>query len=198
MKMAASWAVAVRGSRGGARARAAAAAAAVCGLVLAGAGGAGSAQAAAKVRPACPAPVVSGATATVTCSFTGAARYWTVPAGVTRATFTLYGAKGGAGGDNYHAGGDGGKGAEVTGTLTVTPGAVLQVNVGRAGESAGGAFGGGGGGGAAAAVPPTSATVPTRSPTGCWWPAGAAAAASTDGVGGAYAAVALAGMLARR
>src|SRR5215469_545875 len=103
--------------------------------VLAGGAGAlmaaGTAQAAVKVMPACPAPVISGATATVTCSYTGAAQYWTVPAGVLQATFTLYGAAGaaGAGAAGYVGGvAGGGTGAEVTGTLRVTPGTVLQVN----------------------------------------------------------------------
>jgi len=101
----------------------------------------GSAQATAKVTPACPAPVISGATATVTCSYTGAAQSWTVPAGVTQATFTLYGAAGST--DSADA--PGGSGAEVTGTLPVTPGTVLQVNVGQAGVTNHGvAFGGGG------------------------------------------------------
>ena len=64
--------------------------------------------------------------------------------GSPEATFTLYGAKGGAGSDSYGAGG-GGQGAEVTGTLPVTPGTVLQVNVGQAGVTEpGAAFGGGG------------------------------------------------------
>jgi hypothetical protein len=119
--------------------------------VLAGGAGAlmaaGTAQAAVKVMPACPAPVISGATATVTCSYTGAAQYWTVPAGVTQATFTLYGAAGGAGSNSWgYVGGvaGGGTGAEVTGTLRVTPGTVLQVNVGQAGAGSGTSFGGGG------------------------------------------------------
>ena len=43
--------------------------------------------------PACPARVVSGAGATVTCRYTGAVQYRTVPAGVTQARFTLYGAR---------------------------------------------------------------------------------------------------------
>jgi len=110
---------------------------------------AGTGQAVAKVMPACPAPVISGATATVTCSYTGAAQYWTVPAWVTRATFTLYGADGGGGGSFYSnpggGGTDGGTGAEVTGTLPVTPGTVLQVDAGQAGAlNSGAAFGGGG------------------------------------------------------
>ena len=99
--------------------------------------------AAAQPTPACGAPTISGSTATVICSYTGAAQYWTVPDGVTGATFTLYGAEGGAGDGTP----PGGRGAEVTGTLTVTPGAVLQVNVGQAGaENSGESFGGGGAG----------------------------------------------------
>ena len=98
-------------------------------------------QAATKVMPACPAPAISGATATVTCSYTGAAQYWTVPAGVTQATFTLYGASGGS------ISQPGGSGAEVTGTLPVTPGSVLQVNAGQADSAFGGGGGGGGGNG---------------------------------------------------
>ena len=95
-------------------------------------------QAAATVGPACPAAVVSGATAMVTCGYTGAAQYWTVPAGVTQATFTLYGGAG-------EGGAGGGSGAEVTGTLPVTPGSVLQVNAGQAAGPFGGGSGGGGG-----------------------------------------------------
>jgi len=59
--------------------------------------------------PACPSAVVTGATATVTCRYTGAAQYWTVPAGVTQATFTLYGAVGGAGA-GFNGQADGGLG----------------------------------------------------------------------------------------
>jgi hypothetical protein len=129
MKMTVSWAIGRKLARAGT----------AC-LLAGGAGAlmaAGSAHAAVKVTPACPAPVVNGATATVTCSSTGAAQYWTVPAGVTQATFTLYGAAGGS------INQPGGSGAAVTGTLPVTPGSVLQVNAGQADS----AFGGGGGGG---------------------------------------------------
>ena len=117
-----------------------------------------AAQASTQAGPACAAPVVDGATATVTCGYTGAAQYWTVPTWVTQATFTLYGAAGGSGtGPNVSGpaatdGGPGGVGAEVTGTLRVTPASVLQVNVGQEGAvSSGAAFGGGGssGGGGA-------------------------------------------------
>jgi hypothetical protein len=108
---------------------------------------AGAPAALADTGPDCPAAVVSGTTATVTCAYTGASQYWTVPAGVTQATFTLYGAAGGPGGAN------GGYGAEVSGTLPVTPGAALQVNAGQAGwqvqvpgtSDTAGTFGGGGG-----------------------------------------------------
>jgi trimeric autotransporter adhesin len=47
---------------------------------------------------------------TVTFAYSGAAESWTVPAGVTSATFDLYGAQGGAGG----------LGGRVTATLAVT------------------------------------------------------------------------------
>jgi hypothetical protein len=119
--------------------------------VLAGAGLAsasllaGAPPALADTGTDCPAAVVSGATATVTCGYTGGSQYWTVPAGVTQATFTLYGAAGGqATGDES---GGGGFGAEVSGALPVTAGTVLQVNVGQVGQQGGTAFGGGGAGG---------------------------------------------------
>jgi hypothetical protein len=62
---------------------------------------------------------------TVTCTFnyTGAAETWTVPAGVRRATFDLYGA-----GANYS--GYAGKGGRVRATLDVAPGATYQILVG--------------------------------------------------------------------
>jgi hypothetical protein len=89
----------------------------------------------------------------VTCVFleTGGAQTWTVPARVTSATVTLYGAEGAA-----VTNAAGGLGAEVIGTLSVTAGTVLQVNVGQAGaENSGATFGGGGpaGSGAGGASP---------------------------------------------
>ena len=82
----------------------------------------------------------SGSTVTCTFSYTGAAQSWTVPAEITQATFTLYGATGGTDGA-------GGQGAEVIGTLPVTPGTVLQVNVGQSGQDdLHTVFGGGGAG----------------------------------------------------
>jgi Bacterial Ig-like domain (group 3) len=129
-----------------------AAAVAACALAATGlAGGmslAGSGAAAATVAqgtPACPAAVVSDVSATVTCHYTGAAQYWTVPAGVTQATFTLYGAEGGAGAAGDSVGGAAGLGAEVVGTLPVSAGTEMQVIVGQAGGTGSGAtFGGGG------------------------------------------------------
>jgi hypothetical protein len=107
------------------------------------------------VVPAGPASASSGCVTTgklTTCTFTytGGAQTWTVPAGVHSATFTLYGAEGGTGvGGTVNSipvpAAVGGLGAQVTGTLAITPGTVLQVNVGQAGSGNGGAsFGGGG------------------------------------------------------
>lgn len=68
---------------------------------------------------------------------------WTVPAGVTQATFDLYGAQGG-GPDTA----PGGKGAHTTTTLTVAPGQVYRIHVGGRGSSdtlsASGGYNGGG------------------------------------------------------
>ena len=60
-------------------------------------------------------PCVSGNTVFV---YTGAMQSFTVPAGVTSITIQALGAQGG---------GNGGLGAKMTGTFTVTPGQVLQV-----------------------------------------------------------------------
>jgi Big-like domain-containing protein/uncharacterized protein DUF11/putative Ig domain-containing protein len=117
-------------------------AAAVTGLtVLVPAG-----QARAAASPGC---LISGGQ--VTCTFLyssgGAAQSWQVPPGVTSAAFTLFGAEGGTGVPGGYTDGPGGLGAEVTATLTVSPGTVLQVNDGQAG-SFGGTNGIGGGGAA--------------------------------------------------
>ncbi len=75
-------------------------------------------------------------------AYTGGPQVWNVPAGATSATFFVYGAQGGAGGVR------GGFGGTYFGTAAVTPGAVMQVNVGGQGASAssGGAGGWNGGG----------------------------------------------------
>jgi hypothetical protein len=92
------------------------------------------------------------ATVNVTFVCTGAAQSWTVPAGVTSATFDVFGAAGGTGGGTVP--GQGADGGQATATLPLTPGASVQVNVGCAGANAGpsaggnGGFNGGGAGGA--------------------------------------------------
>lgn len=72
---------------------------------------------------------------------------FTVPAGVTQATFDLYGAQGAGGADQ------GGKGAHVTSTLSVTPGTVYRVYVGGVGSQPAGGYNGGGSGGSAGYYP---------------------------------------------
>src|SRR6185437_4498990 len=74
---------------------------------------------------------------------------WTVPAGISSATFTVDGAQGGrySGGPR---GGSGGNGAEVSGTVSaLTPGSSYTLSVGGAGGdiSSGGRNGGGSSGG---------------------------------------------------
>jgi hypothetical protein len=108
----------------------------------------------------------SGSQVVCTFEYTGAAQSWTVPDGVSQATFDVFGAQGGS----EPSGKPGGLGGEATATIAVNPGDTLQVNVGGAGGngtttqrgpggfnggasggSPGGSFGapaGGGGGGA--------------------------------------------------
>ncbi|MTA08955.1 MAG: hypothetical protein F2523_04285, partial [Actinobacteria bacterium] len=74
----------------------------------------------------------SGVSSAVTFNYTGADQSWTVPAGVTSATFFLIGA-GGGGGANTAGGG----GGYATGKYAVTPGQVLKVIVGQGGGGAG-------------------------------------------------------------
>ena len=80
---------------------------------------------------------------TDTFSYTGAAQTWTVPAGVTEATFDLYGAQGdGDAGSVF----DPGLGGQATATIAVTAGTSIQVNVGGQGSPPEGGFNGGGDG----------------------------------------------------
>ena len=90
----------------------------------------------------------SAAAVTETFVYTGGAQSWVVPAGVSEATFTLYGAEGGSSSSGTVAGGLGGS---ATATIAVTPGESLQVNVGGEGSDgvafqpgATGGFNGGG------------------------------------------------------
>ena len=80
---------------------------------------------------------------------------WIVPAGVTSATFTVVGARGGA-----SASSDGGNGGLVTATLTLTPGETLKITVGGAGADTPATVGGFNGGGLAGSqtcvVPPST------------------------------------------
>ncbi|SVD51588.1 uncharacterized protein METZ01_LOCUS404442, partial [marine metagenome] len=82
---------------------------------------------------------------TQTFSYTGSMQNYTVPAGVTSITIDAYGAQGG---NNPQY--DGGKGAHMSGTFSVTPGQVLDIIVGGQGSPGftnSGWTGGGGGGG---------------------------------------------------
>jgi hypothetical protein len=80
----------------------------------------------------------------VTFEFGGGPQAWTVPPGVVRATFDLYGAEGAGGRSTGHPGGAGGLGAHVTAELAVVPGETLGVMVGGPGSDSAGGFNGGG------------------------------------------------------
>src|SRR4051794_6525470 len=58
---------------------------------------------------------------------------WTVPGRVTRATFDVFGAAGGRGGNDNAGRTPGGLGGEATATLNVSPGQVFEIVVGGAG-----------------------------------------------------------------
>jgi gliding motility-associated-like protein len=74
----------------------------------------------------------------VTFDFIGAPQYWTVPPCVTTINVVVAGAKGG--------GSNGGNGARITGNIPVTPGDVLQINVGGMGGQGANSGGWNGGG----------------------------------------------------
>ena len=129
----------------------------------------------------------SGLAVTCTFNYTGAPETWTVPDGVTTATFDLYGASGGATGGSI-----GGLGGRVTATLAVTPNTTYQILVGGwLGFNGGGASGssaidnGAVNGGGASDVRTGHFTLddrllvagggggPSHSGSGTWWAAGA-------------------------
>ncbi|OGH90844.1 MAG: hypothetical protein A2507_01605, partial [Candidatus Magasanikbacteria bacterium RIFOXYD12_FULL_33_17] len=85
-----------------------------------------------------PPPLIT----TTTFNYTGTIQNYTVPAGVTSLTINAKGAQGG-----YSSNGVvlGGLGANITGTVTVTPGQILKILVG--GQGVGSSQQGGGGGG---------------------------------------------------
>jgi uncharacterized repeat protein (TIGR02543 family) len=72
---------------------------------------------------------VNNVTTVATFNYTGSDQSWTVPSGVTSATFYLIGAGGGGGRASFGGGG----GGYATGTYAVTPGQVLTVIVGQGG-----------------------------------------------------------------
>jgi hypothetical protein len=80
---------------------------------------------------------------------------WVVPAGATRATFQVVGARGGASTSS-----DGGAGGSVSATIGLTPGETLRITVGGAGADAPAIAGGFNGGGLAGSqtcvVPPST------------------------------------------
>jgi hypothetical protein len=89
----------------------------------------------------------SGSTVTCTFSETGASQSWTVPSGVSSASFVVDGASGGASTDGSEAGGEGGQVSANLGSLTA--GQVFTIEVGGAGSVSGFNGGGKGGGGGA-------------------------------------------------
>jgi hypothetical protein len=112
-----------------ARSRAARAAALAAGMTVLAAGAAASQAAAA--TPCAVAAGGVGQETVVTCGFTGVEQTWTVPPGVTAATFDLSGAQGGS--DTLSTGG---LGARAQATLPVTPGDVYELRVGGVGRQA--------------------------------------------------------------
>ncbi|MBI4931763.1 MAG: PKD domain-containing protein [Bacteroidetes bacterium] len=82
---------------------------------------------------------------TVNFNYTGSAQTWIVPNCVNTITVTAVGAQGG--------GPNGGLGATVTATVAVTPGQVLQINVGGQGTVPGAGWNGGGAGQSAIGTP---------------------------------------------
>lgn len=81
-------------------------------------------------------------TVTKSFGFTGAIETWTVPAGVTSVELEVIGGDGGDGAVRA-----GGSGAKATATFRVTPGTVLEIVIGEAGQSSSENGGGGGGSG---------------------------------------------------
>ena len=82
--------------------------------------------------------LINWAQTTVNFNYTGSAQTWTVPPCVTSINVVARGAKGG--------GSNGGNGSIVTATLSVTPGQILQINVGGMGTCGNNSQGWNGGG----------------------------------------------------
>lgn len=77
-------------------------------------------------------------------SCSGSSQTWTVPLGIFSVQVKLWGAGGGANGTGT-TNSSGGGGGYVSGSLSVTPGEVLEIVAGCGGSTAAGGFGGGGG-----------------------------------------------------
>lgn len=108
------------------------------------------------------APAAGAAETTTMFSYTGVARTFVVPAGVTQLSVEMCGASGAA---VALEGGNPGLGARVTSAVSVTPGETLRIRAGGAGlESDNGGFNGGGsaGGGGASDVRRSGGTLAQR------------------------------------
>ena len=133
---------------------------------------------------------------TETFNYTGAAQTWTVPAGVTSASFDLFGAQGGLISTNSP-----GLGGHATATIPLTAGDSIQVNVGGRGEgfpssttAGAGGFNGGGNGVAQGGGGASDIRIGGRpSTSGCWLPEAAAAAGTVSVTGRRLMEVAAAG-----
>ena len=85
-------------------------------------------------------------------AFTGAVQQFVVPCGITSVVVAAYGGQGANAQDRLSTAHAGGLGGTATGTLTVTPGETLYVNVGGQGNTNGsGGFNGGASGGTSTA-----------------------------------------------
>jgi hypothetical protein len=86
---------------------------------------------------------VQAQTQTQTFGYTGSVVNWTVPVGVTKLQVTIRGGAGGKGGrdNNLLTEGKGREGGILTGHIIVTPGASIQIAVGKRGNNGGGANG---------------------------------------------------------
>src|SRR5687768_18179562 len=117
-------------------------------LALGAPGGEPARPAAAQGPTGCTTSVV-GTDVTITCATPGSYT-WTVPTGLSVATFDVYGAQGGSGG-----GSAGGRGGRARASVSLVPEQTLQINVGGRGNDASslsegsGGFGGGASGGPA-------------------------------------------------
>jgi hypothetical protein len=88
---------------------------------------------------------------TQTFNATGAQQTFVVPCGITSVTIAAYGGQGANAQDRLPSGHTGGLGGSANGTLAVTPGATLYINVGQQGSGGTGGWNGGATGGTSTA-----------------------------------------------